>query len=259
MKKLIIVVIALAVVGVAMINFLPFGTNNKSNKVEVNSDTFTIVDIQAQNAEVEILPTNNQEANVELTDNQKNKYKLVANVKGDTLNIEVKKRGISWFSFGFFNRSTPSLRVYLPEKPYDTIHVETDNGKIRANELEVTEIYAEADNGKIELRDIKSTLVNTKVDNGDVMLEAIEGEISSKSDNGRISLITESLDQPIDFKTDNGIIDIQTKAEPTNVTFDIKVDNGKVTVFGESNYDTVIGNGENLIKLKADNGKITIR
>ncbi|WP_442961150.1 hypothetical protein [Pseudogracilibacillus sp. SO30301A] len=60
------------------------------------------------------------------------------------------------------------------------------------------------------------------------------------------------------MNTDNGRIDVQSNKEPTNAILDLKTDNGKVRVFGESNWVTVIGNGENIIKLTTDNGSITI-
>lgn len=90
-------------------------------------------------------------------------------------------------------------------------------------------------------------------------MKDVEGEIIGKADNGRISLITESLDRNIDLKTDNGTIEIKTKEEPKNVQFDIEVDNGSVSVFGNAVYDTVIGNGDNLVRLKTDNGNIQIQ
>ena len=56
----------------------------------------------------------------------------------------------------------------------------------------------------------------------------------------------------------NGKIEIKTDKKPTNAILDLKTDNGKVTVFGEENWDTVIGKGEHLIKLISKNGKISI-
>ncbi|RDW15630.1 DUF4097 family beta strand repeat-containing protein [Oceanobacillus chungangensis] len=258
-KNTIVVLIVAAVFIAAIMNFLPFGPNGKTEHEQTINEAFTKVDIETENVEIEILSSNSSAAEIELKGNKNNKYKLETKVEGDTLQIEVKDRLFRWFSFGFFNSSSVSLKVFLPERAYDTIEVVTDNGKIRANEMEADVINMEADNGKIIVDHIKSTSFNFEVDNGEVSLRDIEGEINGSSNNGRISLITESLDSPITLETDNGVIDIQTDEQPANATFDINVDNGKVTVFGESNYDTIIGNGDNLIKLTADNGKITIQ
>ncbi|WP_162800328.1 DUF4097 family beta strand repeat-containing protein [Oceanobacillus zhaokaii] len=259
MKKNTIIVLIIAVVFVAVImNFLPFGPKGKSEQEETINEVFTKVDVETENVEIEILPTNSSVAEIRLEGNKNNKYKLVTKVEGNTLHIEVEDRLFRWFSFGFFNSSPAALKVFLPERGYDTIEAVTDNGKISASEMEANVVNMEADNGKILLDNIKSASFNFEVDNGEVTLNDIEGEINGSSNNGRISFITETLDRPITLETDNGTIDIQTDERPTNATFDINVDNGKVTVFGESNYDTIIGNGDNLIELTADNGKITI-
>ncbi|WP_170140778.1 DUF4097 family beta strand repeat-containing protein [Oceanobacillus arenosus] len=260
MKKglLIGVLIAVAVV-IVIINFIPLGANGRGDdKVTINDD-FSHVDVETENVEIEILPTNGNSTEIELMGNENNKYRLVTNVEGDTLHIEVKNKRFRWFSFGLFNRSSASLKVLLPEKPYENVEVVTDNGKIFASEMEADVVKIEADNGQIALNEIKCTLLNAEVDNGDVSLENIDGEINGTSNNGRISLRTDSLDRPITLETDNGAIEIQTEKEPTNATFDIHVDNGKISIFGKSDYDTVIGNGDNLIKLTTDNGKITVR
>lgn len=61
----------------------------------------------------------------------------------------------------------------------------------------------------------------------------------------------------IDLECNNGKIMIKTENEPTNTTFDVHVDNGKVDILGKHEGNTVIGKGENLVKLP-NNGKIEI-
>ncbi|MDY0407488.1 hypothetical protein [Paracerasibacillus soli] len=45
---------------------------------------------------------------------------------------------------------------------------------------------------------------------------------------------------------------------PTNVTFDVWTDNGKIDILGKFHKNTIIGNGENEVKLITSNGKITV-
>ncbi|WP_234402351.1 DUF4097 family beta strand repeat-containing protein [Oceanobacillus damuensis] len=260
MRRGAIIAILIAVaVALVIINFLQYGFNGKEEQKQTISEQFDNIDVETENVKIEILPASGSTAEVELAGNKKGKYKLTTNVEGDTLHVEVENKRFQMFSIDFFNPSPTSLKVYLPEKAYDTVEVVTDNGQIIAGGMEADLVNMEADNGKILLDKIKSSLINVEVDNGEVSLENIEGEIHGTSNNGRISLKTESLDRPLTLETDNGTIDIQTVEPPTNATFDITLDNGKVNVFGESNYDSVIGNGDNVIKLTADNGKITVR
>ncbi|RKJ46031.1 hypothetical protein D7X33_34390 [Butyricicoccus sp. 1XD8-22] len=63
----------------------------------------------------------------------------------------------------------------------------------------------------------------------------------------------------MDLEADNGKITIYTKEAPENVSFELKTDNGHISVFGSEFFDTVVGNGENRIKLETDNGDINIQ
>lgn len=176
---------------------------------------------------------------------------------GNTLEIEVNRRGFKWLSIDFFSNS-PTLNLMLPEKVAGTIALETNNGTISASNLESEEMVAESDNGEILIGDVKSNSIYAQSDNGELFFENIEGEILGESDNGDITLVNDTLNQPIEFETDNGSIIIQTKKEPKNVKMDVYTDNGNINIFGKSNESTVIGNGENLIKLTSDNGDITV-
>ncbi|RKQ32675.1 DUF4097 family beta strand repeat-containing protein [Oceanobacillus halophilus] len=258
MKKLFIIIIALIVViVVSMLIDFPFGSNG-TNEMEIKQD-FDKLAVETENAKVIVVPVNADTARLELSGNKNNKYKLDARVKGGSLEVDVDDRWFEWISVDLFSISKqPTLSVYLPQKQYNNVEISTNNGMIDASELEAEDIYVETDNGKIVLNEIRSTFIEAKADNGEIVLENVEGELISKTDNGKMTLITDSLDRPIEMKTDNGAINILTKRKPSNATFDIKVDNGFVNIFGESIYDTIIGNGDNRIKLTTDNGKITV-
>jgi DUF4097 and DUF4098 domain-containing protein YvlB len=243
-------------------------------KVEID-ESFHAIEITSDEARVEVMPSDDSQARVELTGSDSN-YRLSADVEDSILKVDVGYRQKKLFNFDF-TAALLSLKVYVPRKEYESlqiesgngrvhatdlqinnIKVETDNGHIKLKDLESTAITAEADNGAIDMKHITALTVNTQADNGKIILDDVTGELIGKTSNGSISLQTHGLDRAIDFATDNGRITIQTEKEPTNAVIDAKVDNGKVTVFGKSDWDTIVGKGENLIKLTADNGAITI-
>ncbi len=86
----------------------------------------------------------------------------------------------------------------------------------------------------------------------------IIGDLKGRTNNGSISLVTSNLDRPIDLETHNGKINIQTEKEPTNVRFDTSVHNGKITILDDTNFSNIIGDGDNLVKLKTYNGSIKV-
>lgn len=222
----------------------------------VQSEEVLNINISADNGKIQILPTDDIQITTELS-TKNNKYELLAEVDDNTLFIEAIDQQKKFVNFDIFSFGT-TLTIYIPEKTYDSLHVESDNGLITVNQMQANDIHVRTDNGKVELRDIDSSSVKVNTSNGKVVLDHVQGDIVGKTNNGIIELVTEDLERSIDLETDNGRINVQTVQEPMNVTFDVRVGNGKIKVFGDSNWDTVIGNGEHLIKLKTDNGSITV-
>ncbi|MEK3889101.1 DUF4097 family beta strand repeat-containing protein [Bacillus sp. FSL K6-3431] len=246
-----------------------------SEEKVIDDDRFTNINIITGNAKVEIVPTKDSTTTVELSGKAK-KYTFEANVEGNTLDIILKEKQWKLVHFDFFSTSL-SLKVFVPEKQYDAIQIENNNGRVQAENLEAKEmdvetdngrielkniesstVKAEANNGRIELKSIKALSVAVKADNGKIILEDVDGKLSGRTNNGSISLVTNNLKRQIDFATDNGSIKIETDKEPENATIDAKVDNGKVNIFGNSDKSAIFGNGEHTIKLKTNNGSITV-
>lgn len=258
-KRLSILALILLLVGIIGSLFTMKTQYNQAETLKekvVEKTDFTNIDIYTNNAEIIVLPTKDETAKIELLGDP-SRYELTSDVKDNTLKVNLKLKREKIFSFDLFS-SVQSLTVHIPQKVYENIQVESNNGRIELGDLEGNEIEVLTDNGRIELTNIAANLVKAKTNNGRIKMENIGGEIVGESDNGKISFITESLDQPIELQTDNGQIDVQSKNQPTNAVLDLKTDNGKVRVFGESNWGTVIGNGENIIKLTTGNGNITI-
>lgn len=270
---------------------------NVTEQREIQDEDFNAIDINTDNAKIEIIATNDATSKVELTGsrpkNSKNKYTV--DVADDKLLIELKEQQGKLFNFDFLSTSL-TLKVYVPEKEYESLKVTSDNGKVNMNHLNVKEINAttsngrlemgditgskliadtdngriqagnmqvgdvkmKSSNGKIELSQVEASRIKTETDNGKVIFDDVAGELVGKTSNGKISVLTDNLDRPIEFETDNGSIKIETKKRPENVEFDVNVDNGKVDILGEFKGSTVIGNGDNLIKLTTSNGKITV-
>ena len=278
-KLISLIALILLVVGIigSAFTFRSFHQSDWIIKEEtVPSEEIEHLDIRTNNTRIEVLPTNDLDITAELSTKNK-KYELLTEVKDDTFFIQVNDKRRNLISLDFFSFGT-KLIVYVPEKMWDSLQVESDNGLISVEQLTANDVHVKADNGKIELENIESTditghasnglitmknIVSSTVDvntsNGKIKFDHVEGDIYGKTNNGAIEFIATDLDRSIELETDNGKIDVQTEQEPTNVTFDVRVDNGKVSIFGSSNWDTVIGNGENLIKLKTNNGSITVK
>jgi DUF4097 and DUF4098 domain-containing protein YvlB len=261
-KKISIVALVLLLVGVTG-SLLTANAKKQSEPIKeeriIQGEDFTNIDIKVDNAEVEVIPTSNHAAKVELTggDKKSRAYTFDVDVQENTLAVHLDEKNLKFYNFNF-TESGLALKVYVPEKLYESLLVEAANGRIRAEEVGVEAATVKTINGTIELQDLQTSTLHVKSENGKILLQNIEGDISGNVINGEINFVTDHLNRNIDFENLNGKIGIQTLKEPTNATIDVEVSFGGVNIFGDSNRNAVFGNGENLIKLSTLNGEVTV-
>lgn len=213
--------------------------------------------IAADNANIEVLPYEGQTVKINVS-GRAPENDVVTSVEEETLVIRLKHPKNRLFQFDFFS-SVSSLKVYVPEKEFTSIHIESDNGRIVGEGFVAGEIRVKTDNGLIELKDLKGDHISAEADNGKITFEDVEGTVYGETDNGAITFITDNLDRNIDLTTNIGMIEIKTSVKPTNVEILATVDLGSISIFGHSNGSTIFGDGENQIKLTTDIGKIKVK
>jgi len=261
-KKVSIVALLLLIVGTVG-SLLTFRTANKTESVSmekvIDNQNITSVQLDSDNAEVKIIPTNDTVPKVTLSGRGKpgTKQSFSTSVNGNTLSIKQKYQQLKFFNFDFLTTKL-TLKVFLPEKQYNSLKIENNNGVVQLNNMKINHLNATTDNGRITMKNVSTILTYVESNNGQINLDHVDGKIKGRTDNGKISLITKDLDHKLDFGTDNGSILIQTEKDPTNVTFTTHTDNGSINILGKYNGNAVIGNGDNLIKLSTDNGSITV-
>lgn len=246
-----------------------------TQEFDIEDNDFTSIDITMKDGHVELIPTQATDAFIEIsghdiTDN------ISVTVKEASLAIVHKDKKQKFFSVDFVTRPT-IVKVHVPQKNYDTLHIQSDNGtidvkdfnadfitldsdngKIKATSLKSTTLRVHANNGLITLKDTSADSISIDSDNGRTELEEVKGKLVAKANNGRIELRTDSLDDPIELITDNGRIEIQTANTPTNATIIAQASNGSSTIFNEKKSHAVFGSGELPITLSSKNGKITV-
>ncbi|MFD1206911.1 MULTISPECIES: DUF4097 family beta strand repeat-containing protein [Sporosarcina] len=266
-----------------------------SEKMTIPDNSFTKVDIDVQHGALFVSPSDTSETTVELI-GQKDKLELTADVIGETLKIRLKNKSHWLFLFNFHTRAV-ALNVFIPKKVYESVAMKSDNGRIKAQKLIGRNIMSKTDNGRIEIDEVASTSLTAETDNGRIVIKKVQtdrlkaktdngrihmrhieadsiyaesdngrlefvdikSDVTGVTDNGRITLQTEQLNHHIDFQTDNGSIEIQTDQMPENATIIAKTGYGKIDVYGERNTRTRFGSEQYQIRLKSDNGRITVK
>jgi DUF4097 and DUF4098 domain-containing protein YvlB len=262
-KRLSIIALILLIVGTvgSILTFrihykTPYALENK-----VIKESVTAINIHTDNVETEIIPTNDSKTRIKVYGRETPDIKLTfsADVEGKTLSIKLKEKQEKMFNFDFFPLSF-KLKVYVPEKQYESLQIHNDNGQVKVDKLTVENMIASTNNGQLKFNHVKSANVDVHSDNGAIyFLGDITGKMIGRTNNGKILLQTPNIDYPIQLDSDNGGITIQTDKEPKNATYEVQVDNGDINIFDKYKGSTVVGNGDHKIKLTTNNGEITIK
>ncbi|OYD05967.1 DUF4097 family beta strand repeat-containing protein, partial [Paludifilum halophilum] len=123
------------------------------------------LEINVDNASVNILSSEEESPRVEYISNKENDYFNVE-TEGNSLKINTVDNKLSFFNIDFFFFGTPSINVYLPEKSLEHIQTKSDNGKLSITNIEATSISLNTDNGKINVEDIDSSTFHAETNNG---------------------------------------------------------------------------------------------
>lgn len=205
-------IITLVLVGVGMVGTVfkvksAREVNLKHNIIKFDFEKINMIDVETDNVPMEIISTNEKVARVELIGEESRIREFTADINGTTLVVEVDQKRQKFFS------EISYLKIYLPKKVYQSINIETDNGGITAENIDVTSLFTEADYGDINLTNIDAGNVKITSDKGEVNLIDVEGTLGVEADNGSISLITNDIDRDIDFETENGGIIVKSSKQ----------------------------------------------
>lgn len=263
-------------------------------EINVDDNNFKAIEISTGDGKVELLPTDKDHVLVEVS-GFRLKENFSTTVKDDSLSITYKESNNKFYNFNFFQEAA-SIKVYLPQKTYHSISVQTNNGKLLANEINAEKMDLKANNGlitlenllvdslnvdanngritadtltgrtfeltandgSIRLKDITTDLITLASRNGKVELDKVMGNLVVQANNGSIQIMTDTLNHSIDLTSRNGKIHILTKEEPRDVEIEAQAKNGRITIFGENKTHAIFGSGKNKIDLSSNNGRIIV-
>lgn len=258
-KKLSIIALVLLLMGVLGIvfTFASFEQEIAVTEEKRFDNNITAIKMNIENVAINVLPTKEQMVRVELTGNESSntKYDFTADVEGTTLAIKLEENQQSWFNIF---PTALMIKVYLPRQHYKALQVETNNGFVRLDSLNIKDVKIKSTNGMIDMKSIIAVDVNVETKNGKITFHDVDGKVRGKTENGPITFAAESIDRPIQLETGAGKISIQAEQKPGNVMFDVYTGTGIINIFDSYKGSTIIGNGENLVKLTTRSGSITV-
>lgn len=262
-KKILAIACILIVIGAigGLLTFRQFHQTVSISKEKLfNGNDITAIQLDSHDTKVDIIPVQSNKLKVELKgQTTKDMQRTISTtVKNGKLFIGVKETAPKFFNLHFVVLKDLHLKLYIPEKQYNALKIESDNGKVEAKGLNIKNVSANTNNGEIHLTDISSSDVRVHSDNGQLVLDRVTGRLTGSTNNGKIYMITEHLNRDIQLRSDNGEIEIETDKEPTNARFHVHSDNGSINILDKYKDDATIGKGQHLIQLSTDNGAINV-
>ena len=275
LARILIILISLFLIGTMIVLYFIY-TSDPARQEVLEERTFDEdiedIEVTVENSRVDFLPSTDGTTRIVLTGNSDD-FTLNTDLSGVRLEIEVEDQS-GFFGFGLSRSS--SLQVYVPENGLASLSADSDNGALQASDIQVYDLTFEANNGRIELEAVESERITVETANGRIELTRIEanmsvrasngrliftdvsGELQARANNGRIDMAVDTLDFPVNLETNNGHIEIRTETEPDNARIEARVDNGSIDVYGRDSEEVSFGDGEVLIELNSNNGRIVV-
>lgn len=216
-----------------------------TNTYDVN-EQFTNITIDTDEFDIRIVPSDDGTCRVECMESDK-VYNTVS-VKNGTLFVESHdERG--WLNyFGFFVGDM-SITVYLPERDYGNIDLETSVGDVDISEpFTFEKSTIETDTGNITVSTNATDILSTKTDTGYIKLSDIETKsLDVKSGTGNITVNSVKVTDVIDLDTDTGSVAL-TDAKCHGLTAESST--------GDISFNNVVASG--ICHIESDTGSVEL-
>ena len=192
------------------LKFPTLATRDFSKNWTFEDSTATILDIKIANGKVVI--NKGDSSAVELTV----KGKLYGKMDEETPEESFDVRSTVSEDEDKLIIHVPNKRIYvevtltLPEKTYDYLSINTLNGKVDVNDIEVKDVYAKSTNGSISFNQLNGTMLEAKGSNGSVSVKKSQlKDLLASSVNG--SVVFEGHLESGDVSTTNGEVKMTVK------------------------------------------------
>lgn len=249
-----------------------FDTYNVSDKKTVNGENIEEVEIDSSSSDVKVVPTDEKEISIELSGkvSKKLKRKLQLDVveRGNKLEVALKGENQLKFNIGVLIVDT-NINVYLPEKVYQSIKVETSSGSNEIDSLKAKELslrtssgdllardsaaedtfIIQSSSGEADLKNNKANIFDVKVSSGslyavdldgkestfhsssgEISLKNVIGEIVAEASSGEIIIDNEETTGNMYTETSSGDVSVAFDKKPTSLAIDFKGNSGEGNV-----------------------------
>ncbi len=224
--SLVFITSAFAVSGFNMFELTNFNNYTKNevyfediNTLEINDSIITKIDKHSEDKILVVYYTNDN-----------SKYTLTNEENNLNILADISSKKSFGFSFGF--NVNKGVEIYLPQNSDIDININTEDGVIDIEDITANNILINSEDGVINIEDVTCNSLNVSLENGVMNIEDV------KSPN-------------IEITIENGVLNVELPYSKNQYTLEIDVKTFCNVSSG--------GTGVNLLKVKADNGIISIK
>jgi lia operon protein LiaG len=246
MKKLIFILVALFVIGLAgtLMTMGPsggfsFNTVPIQEAKMVKSDQIKRIVVAQTSTDVHVVPSNDQNISVELkgkvSKKFKDKYNLDVIEEGEEVKISVNREDINWITSFGISIIDVDLEVQLPKKMYESITIDHSSGDMNISGIKAKEISLNVNSGDIavekseaekqfsihsssgdlNLKNLSAEQLQVDVKSGDTEIEHVEAKTSTLS----------SMSGDVKLKDVLGILDVDVTSGDTQIMNEVLTGN----------------------------------
>lgn len=278
MKKVVYLMLVLFIVGVVgtLVSVSASGgfsldTYNVHDNVVVNNPDISRVEIDLSSSDLTIHPSDEDEINIEMNGkiSKKLKKKLSLDVQesGGILKIGLTGDDQIRFNIGVLIVDT-NVEVFLPQKIYDSLKIDTSSGDIQIQGLKAKETLFETSSGDLVVSDFHSEKHQFHSSSGEMELSNVTGDIEAESSSGDMIIQFENATGNLDARTSSGDVSIEYRNDPKSLAIDYKGSSGEGVVTldavnfkekSEHEIRGVIGTGDFILSVETSSGDFSLR
>ncbi|MED1783692.1 DUF4097 family beta strand repeat-containing protein [Brevibacillus fortis] len=221
------------------------------------------IEVRTEVADVEIMASKQPKASVrmvgEVSEQQEERLEFRSVVSPDgTLLVELRERPhVNMF---YPRNGKVKLELFLPEKVYEHVQLETMTGDIKSGMLRAKNTKISSSNGDVDVLGYEGEALNVQTATGDINLANVRSAVTIESSTGEIDKVTmPELTHDVSIRTDTGDIRVTVAKEPAAAQLEVTTDTGGI----ETTWSNLIYEKDEEYKVKASIGsggpKMTVR
>lgn len=182
------------------------------------SESVENITINTDTADVTFHRSDDHTVRVELFEEEKCPHTVT--LKDDALSVEIDNNK-NWYDYVCVNFRTPEIKVYLPEKSYESLNIHLSTGDVGLpNFAEFTDVEIDGSTGDVRCDSLTGEKVYITLSTGDVYLNNMNfGDISISQSTGKAEVFNVTCESLV-ITGDTGDIELNNVTARDKFTFE---------------------------------------